>query len=399
MEPEDARRLWAASGAMSLTGDAAGDGLVAPALVVERIAALGEPVGVDALAALGERAATAGFGRQGAISCGGGTRFVEAVDGWIAVSLARPEDYEAVPAWLERPLPLGDVWEGVAEVAARLPAAELVARGRLLSLPVARLGEAVEQPRDRVVARATGEAPPLATRPCVVDLSSLWAGPLCAQLLGLHGARVIKVESTGRPDGARSGPPAFFDLLHAGHECVALDLADPAGVQALRRLIAAADVVIEASRPRALEQLGIAPAPTGERGPRVWVSITGHGREGEAGHAVAFGDDAAVAGGLVAWGSDGAPRFVADAVADPLTGMVAASAVLDALLSGGCWLLDIAMAQVAASVVEGVEPRPWHDGAPGEAAPPRTRVPTGRAGPLGADTDEVLRGLGLAHAD
>jgi hypothetical protein len=46
--------------------------------------------------------------------------------------------------------------------------------------------------------------------------SSLWAGPLCTNLLGLGGARVIKVESTTRPDGARSGPPAFFELLHHG---------------------------------------------------------------------------------------------------------------------------------------------------------------------------------------
>ena len=39
--------------------------------------------------------------------------------------------------------------------------------------------------------------------PLVVDLSALWAGPLCAHLLGLAGARVVKVESLGRPDGAR----------------------------------------------------------------------------------------------------------------------------------------------------------------------------------------------------
>src|SRR4029453_19173112 len=93
--------------------------------------------------------------------------------------------------------------------------------------------------------------------PLVVDLSSLWAGPLCAHLLGLQGARVVKVESTGRPDGARRGPAAFFDLLHGGPRGVARDLRDPAGAACLRRLLAAADVVVEASRPRALRQLGI----------------------------------------------------------------------------------------------------------------------------------------------
>ena len=58
----------------------------------------------------------------------------------------------------------------------------------------------------------------------VVDLSALWSGPLCAHLLTLAGARVVKVESASRLDGARRGPPAFFDLLHAGQESVVLDL-------------------------------------------------------------------------------------------------------------------------------------------------------------------------------
>ena len=91
----------------------------------------------------------------------------------------------------------------------------------------------------------------------VVDLSSLWAGPLCAQLLTAAGARTVKVESTSRPDGARRGPAPFYDLLHAGQDSVALDFRDHRDVDRLRTLLAAADIVIEASRPRALAQLGI----------------------------------------------------------------------------------------------------------------------------------------------
>ena len=58
----------------------------------------------------------------------------------------------------------------------------------------------------------------------MVELGSLWAAPLCGSLLAAAGADVVKVESIGRPDGARRGPPAFFDLLNGGKRSVALDL-------------------------------------------------------------------------------------------------------------------------------------------------------------------------------
>ena len=91
----------------------------------------------------------------------------------------------------------------------------------------------------------------------VVDLGALWAAPLCAQLLQEMGSRVIKVESSARPDGARAGPSHFFDLMNAGKESVALDLRTATGRSALNDLLIAADIVIESSRPRALEQMGI----------------------------------------------------------------------------------------------------------------------------------------------
>jgi crotonobetainyl-CoA:carnitine CoA-transferase CaiB-like acyl-CoA transferase len=105
---------------------------------------------------------------------------------------------------------------------------------------------------------------------------------------------------------------------------VALDLDEPGGRAALRALVRAADVVIEASRPRALESLGVgAETVMTDRRPRTWVRITGHGRTAGA-NRVAFGDDAAVAGGLVAWDAHG-PVFAGDAIADPLTGLFAAA--------------------------------------------------------------------------
>jgi crotonobetainyl-CoA:carnitine CoA-transferase CaiB-like acyl-CoA transferase len=148
----------------------------------------------------------------------------------------------------------------------------------------------------------------------------------------------------------------------------------------------AADVVVEASRPRALEQLGIVAeavlATAAGGGPRVWVSITGYGRAAPGRDRVAFGDDAAVAGGLVVWDEAG-PCFLADAVADPCAGLVAAAAVLRALAAGGRWLLDVSMRDVAAHLAG-----PWNGG-PSVAlpAPPSTNLPPSPAAPLVARAD------------
>jgi crotonobetainyl-CoA:carnitine CoA-transferase CaiB-like acyl-CoA transferase len=166
----------------------------------------------------------------------------------------------------------------------------------------------------------------------------------------------MKVESTARPDGARRGNPQFFERMHEGKEFVALDFEH----DELHALLQSADVVVEASRPRALTQLGIDADELVATGPRVWLSITGYGRAGDMSYRVAFGDDAAVAGALVADAGGGeGPSFVADAVADPLTGMVAAAAVFDALQGDRRVVLDVALARVAASVAQAGGGEPW----------------------------------------
>jgi crotonobetainyl-CoA:carnitine CoA-transferase CaiB-like acyl-CoA transferase len=225
----------------------------------------------------------------------------------------------------------------------------------------------------------------------VVDLSALWAGPLCGELLARAGADVVKVESLARPDGARHGPAAFFDLMNGPKRSVALDLATSGGQRDLRRLIDAADVVIESARPRALEQMGIVAAEVlrGPAGPQVWTSITSHGRGPGQADRVGFGDVAAAAGGLVAHDDQG-PCFLADAVADPLCGLVAAAAVLEALVAGGRWLLSVALAPLSAAVAG---PAFSVHGAP--AHPPRARPAVRPAPPLGSDTAAVLGGLAL----
>lgn len=401
---DDALERWARSGAMSLTGRRDGAPLGPPAQllpaldhVVARITSLtrdaGRAIELDPLAILVERAALAGLRRGGDESCGGGTRLLPTADGWIAVTLSRADDLELLPAWLGLPVPPTDARTAFARIAPILrsrSAQTPVAEGIELGLAVSQLDE-LRPRRPAVREHRLGDAPP---RPLaglrVVDLSALWAGPLAGRLLADSGADVIKVESTLRPDGARLGDPRFFDLMNASKRSVALDWGSSEGVTALRRLIASADVVIDASRPRALETLGVDARTAAASGPQVWLSITGHGREQPM--RVAFGDDAAVAGGAVARDEHG-PCFCSDALADPITGLVAALAVLDRLRTGGRWLLDVSLAACAATVAGPTLPTAGLR-AGVEARPPTDPIDRGRARPLGADTDAVLADCG-----
>ena len=165
---------------------------------------------------------------------------------------------------------------------------------------------------------------------------------------------MLKVEDARRPDGARSGPKAFYASLHGGIPAVRLDFGSAPGRAELARLAAQAGVVVESSRPRALRRLGVVAEDWLAAAPgRVWVSVTGYGRD-DPSQRVAFGDDAAVAGGLVAWVGDGTPVFCGDAIADPLTGLLAGLAVLAADAAGGGWLVDVAMARVCADLARPV---------------------------------------------
>jgi CoA-transferase family III len=310
---------------------------------------LGRPVEIDGAALLGERAALAGFSRQGSLTVGGAGRMVRTADGWIVLQLARDSDWEAMPALTGAAINAGD-WASVERALAQQPSAEVVETGRLLGLAIASCSQVAQVPATNSVGavgrRAGGSAAGAKTASGlrVVDLSALWAGPLCAHLLGLAGAHVTKVEDPRRRDGARRGPRAFYNLLHDGHDEVEIDFASPAGRDELRRLISAADVVIESSRPRAMEQLGIDPDHIAD-GPMIWLSITAYGRTGPLSNAVGFGDDAAAAAGvwLPAEQPGERPHFVGDALADPVTGLAAAVAVLEAVEAGGGQWIDMGL--------------------------------------------------------
>jgi crotonobetainyl-CoA:carnitine CoA-transferase CaiB-like acyl-CoA transferase len=146
------------------------------------------------------------------------------------------------------------------------------------------------------------------------------------------------VETHARPDGTRAGNAGFFDWTNSGKLCYSIDFDS----EDLTRLLRAADVVIEGSRPAALARRGRGAEQLAARAGRVWVRISGYGCAHP--DRVAFGDDAAVAGGLVMPG----PVFCGDAIADPLTALAAADAVLNAVTAGGGVIIDVPMAGIAA---------------------------------------------------
>ncbi|MCV7417173.1 CoA transferase [Mycolicibacterium litorale] len=337
------------------------------------------PVDVDIPELLTGRAALLGLPQPGQVSAGGASRLLRARDAWCALTLSRPDDVAAVPALLEGDDVGTDPWPAIADWLTNRDADTAVARARLLGMPAAVLAETSPAQPD-----GTPLGPPAAPRTwadlLVVELASMWAGPLCGRMLAGAGATVVKVESPTRPDGTRGGSPEFFDWVNSGKHCVTLDFDNPGE---LRALLAAADVVIEGSRPAALARRGLGPDTIPARDGRVWVRITGYGTTGERAEWVAFGDDAAVAGGLVG-GTGDAPHFLGDAIADPLTGLTAAHAVFEALRRGGGELLAVSMAGVAAS----------YAALPDEGTvdvTPHRPAPRAPASGLGADNAAVRR--------
>lgn len=413
-------RGWADAGLVALTGPAAGPPQVGPGdpagQIVEglrRIAEAGRQrtgrvPGLPGVGLLAERAALLGLGRRAPLSVGGAFRAVATTDGHLGLSLARPSDRELIPALVESDLAAGregaEIWEAIAGWARDLPAREAVERARLLGLPASEI-PAVEEvtppppPPPPAEAVPAGGAAPVRERPLVVDLSALWAGPLCSDLLRRTGARVVKVESAARPDGARRGEGAFFDLVNEGKQMVALDFASARDRGRLAELIARADLVIEASRPRALRALGVDADEVVAAGTR-WLSITARGRDSDA---VGFGDDVAVDAGLFVRDRDQTPAPIGDAIADPLTGVAAAALAAEALLEERATMMAVSMWATARAARDRCPVPPEHevvaDGAgwslrtPGGRLPvasPRARRAFRSAGGLGADTREVL---------
>ena len=342
---------WRRAGLMAVTGLSDAPALVCPlalanaadgALLALRHLAPAADLPRNGALLLGERARLLGLTRQGRISANGSCHLLDTADGRIALNLARGDDWGLLPALVEDEAATD--LAGLTALVARWPTTALVVRGAELGLAIA-ADRPVRPPRHWRVQRS-GRTVRRRAKPLVLDLSSLWAGPLAGSLLAMLGAEVVKLESLSRPDGARAGHAGFFALLNGMKQQISLDFADRA---ALAAQVARADIIIEGSRPRALAQLGIDARREVARG-AVWIGITGHGRSGANALRTGFGDDAAVAGGLASamaagWGT---PMFAGDAIADPLTGIHAALAGWQAWRGGHGALIDVSLRRTLA---------------------------------------------------
>ena len=229
------------------------------------VATVGGPEGgPSALSLLTERARMLGHSGWGSWSAGTSCRLVRCADGWLAVNLPREDDLQAVPALLGVE-PEGDAWSQLVAGVRTREADGVVDRGQLLGMPVAAVPLVWTADDQRRARGSTGRAAgtlmaDVGARswpkvPLVVDLTSLWAGPLAGMYLARAGAQVLKVESMHRPDGARAGTPAFWRHLNGAKELVELDFASAGGRAELARLIDRADVVIVTSSPRTASTL------------------------------------------------------------------------------------------------------------------------------------------------
>lgn len=122
----------------------------------------------------------------------------------------------------------------------------------------------------------------------VVDFSTLLPGPMAGLILAEAGAEVIKVERPKVGEDARYNIPRFgddasvnFALLNRGKRSVAVDLKDPDSVEAMKRLIASADIVLEQFRPGVMDRLGLGyEALRAVNSSLIYCAITGYGQSG-----------------------------------------------------------------------------------------------------------------------
>ncbi len=190
----------------------------------------------------------------------------------------------------------------------------------------------------------------------VVEFGRFIAAPYCAQLLADGGADVIKVEPLDGDDTRRNGqviPGEGRQYLNKnrGKRSLAVDLGRPEVVEAVRRLVDRADVVIANFRPGIAERMGLDHASVAARNPRViYAENTGYGRRGP--RADAPGMDVALQAysGIAHLGPRG-PEMLANPIIDYAAGLLMAWGISTALYhrerSGRGQKLDVALLQAA----------------------------------------------------
>jgi crotonobetainyl-CoA:carnitine CoA-transferase CaiB-like acyl-CoA transferase len=174
----------------------------------------------------------------------------------------------------------------------------------------------------------------------VLDISRILGGPYCGQILGDHGADVLKIEPPQGDDTRTWGPPfkdgvaSYYHGLNRNKRVQHLDFSTEEGRTALLALVAEADVLIENFKTGTMERWGIGYETLSQRFPRlVWCRVSGFGADGPLGALPGY--DAAVQAmtGIMSVNgeAEGGPLRVGLPVVDMVTGLNAVIGVLLAL--------------------------------------------------------------------
>jgi alpha-methylacyl-CoA racemase len=195
----------------------------------------------------------------------------------------------------------------------------------------------------------------------IVELAGIGPGPFCAMLLSDMGAEIIRVDRAAMvgQDTDRDGNDARFNLLARGRRNIAVDLKNPAAVDAVLRLIDRADALLEGFRPGVMERLGLGPDLCLARNPKlVYGRMTGWGQDGPiartAGHDINY---IALSGVLHSIGEAGGPpvpplNLVGDFGGGALyLAMGVLAGIISARSTGKGQVIDCSMVEGSASLM------------------------------------------------
>ncbi len=173
----------------------------------------------------------------------------------------------------------------------------------------------------------------------VIDMATLFAGPMAATILGDFGADVLKIEHPkGDPSrshgAAKNGVGLWWKMLSRNKKTITLYLGAPEGQEIFRQLVKDADVVIENFRPGTLERWGLGYEQLAEINERLILArVTGFGQFGPYAHRPGFGTLAEAMSGFahITGQPDGPPTLPPFGLADGIAALAASTAILTAL--------------------------------------------------------------------
>ncbi len=248
----------------------------------------------------------------------------------------------------------------------------------------------------------SGSAPLAGLR--VIDLTQFLSGPYCTQMLADLGAEVVKVESP-QGDLSRIIPPHFIGKdsvyylsINRNKRSIVVDMKLAAGVEVVRRLILASDIVVENFRPGVLDRLGIgANDLRAERPGLIWCAISGFGQTGPYRDKPAYDMIVqALSGGMSLTGEPGSSAVRAGIpIGDIAAGMYGATAILAALHrrdTAGCGdFIDISMLDCQAAMLSYQAAYYLHSGqVPARQGSGHNSIPTYRSFVTGDGTEIVI---------